>query len=120
MKRTRTTNLELIGIVRALRKKSRENEVGVWRSIADRLARSRQRRATVNVSHLRRHTRKGDTVAIPGKVLGSGKINHSLNVAAFAFSKQAKSKILGAKGKCLSIQELAEKNPKGINVKILE
>ncbi|UCC33443.1 MAG: 50S ribosomal protein L18e [Candidatus Bathyarchaeota archaeon] len=120
MRKIGATNLELTEIIRALRKKSRENEVRVWRSIADRLARSRQRRASVNLSHLRRHTKKGDIVAIPGKVLGSGKINHSLHVAAFAFSKKAKLKILEAKGKCLSIQELAEKNPKGTNVRILE
>jgi large subunit ribosomal protein L18e len=120
MKKTKTTNPELIKITRTLRKKSRENKAKIWRDIADRLGRSRQRRVTVNVSHLSRHTKRGETVAIPGKVLGSGEINHPIKVAAFAFSKQAKSKILNAKGKCLPIQELAEKNPKGTNVRIIE
>ena len=120
MKTIRTTNPELIKLIRTLRKKSRENEARIWRDIADRLARSRQRRTPVNVSRLRRHTERGETVAVPGKVLGSGKIDHPVKVAAFAFSKQAESKILGAKGKCLSIQELAEKNPKGTNVRIIE
>ena len=58
-------------------------------------------------------------MAVPGKVLGAGRIDHPINVAAFAFSEQAKSKILEAKGKCLSFSELVEKNPKGTNVKIL-
>ena len=120
MKKIRTTNPELIKLIRTLRKKSRENEARIWRDIADRLARSRQRRATVNVSHLNRHTEDGETVAVPGKVLGSGKMDHPIRVAAFAFSKQAESKILRAKGKCLSIQELAEENPKGTNVRIIE
>ena len=120
MKEIRTTNPELIKLIRTLRKKSRENEARIWRDIADRLARSRQRRATVNVSHLNRHTEDGETVSVPGKVLGSGKMDHPIRVAAFAFSKQAESKILRAKGKCLSIQELAEENPKGTNVRIIE
>ncbi len=56
---------------------------------------------------------------VPGKVLGAGKIDHPINVAAFAFSDQARLKILKAKGKCLSILELMKKNPKGANVKII-
>lgn len=120
MKTIKTTNPELIKLIRTLKKKSRQNEARIWRDIADRLARSRQRRATVNLSQLNRHTEKGETVAVPGKVLGAGKIDHPIKVAAFAFSKQAETKILGSKGKCLSIQELVEKNPKGKNVRIIE
>ncbi len=120
MKKISTTNPELIKLIRTLRKKSRENKARIWRDIADRLAHSRQRRTTVNVSRLNRHTEKGETVAVSGKVLGSGKIDHPLKVAAFAFSKQAESKILKAKGECLSIQEMVEKNPKGTNVTIIE
>jgi large subunit ribosomal protein L18e len=56
---------------------------------------------------------------VPGKVLGAGKIDHPVNVAAFAFSEQARSKILRTKGKCLSILDLMKKNPKGTNVKII-
>ena len=91
----------------------------IWYYIADRLSYSRRRYITVNVSRLNRYTKKGETVTVPGKVLGAGKINHSINVAAFAFSDQARSKILGAKGKCLSISDLMKKNPKGANVKVL-
>jgi large subunit ribosomal protein L18e len=120
MKKIKTTNPELIKLIRTLRKRSRENEAGIWRDIADRLARSRQRRTTVNVSRLNRHTREEETVAVPGKVLGSGKIDHPIKVAAFSFSKQAESKIRGAKGKCLLIQELVEENPKGTDVRIIE
>lgn len=120
MKKIRTPNPELIKLIRTLKKRSRENEARIWRDIAGRLARSRQRRTAVNVSRLNRHTEDGETVVIPGKVLGSGKIDHPIKAAAFAFSKQAESKILGAKGKCLSIQELVEKNPKGTNVRIIE
>jgi large subunit ribosomal protein L18e len=119
VKKVRATNPELIKLIRLLRKKSRESKVEIWYYIADRLSRSRRRHITVNVSRLNRYTKEGETVAVPGKVLGTGKINHSINVAAFAFSDQAQSKILKAKGKCLSIPDLMKKNPKGTNVKIL-
>jgi large subunit ribosomal protein L18e len=120
MKKIRTTNPELTRLIRTLKKRSKENEAGIWRDIADRLARAKQRRVAVNLSRLNRHTKEGETVAVPGKVLGSGKIDHPIKVAAFAFSKQAESKILGAKGKCLLLQELVEENPKGTDVRIIE
>ena len=58
-------------------------------------------------------------MAVPGKVLGAGQIDHPINVAAFAFSDQARLKILRAKGKCMSILDLINKNPKGAEVKVL-
>ena len=81
--------------------------------------RSRRRRIAVNVSRLNSYPKEGETAVVPGKVLGAGKIDHPLHVAAFAFSEQARLKILKAKGKCLSILELVERNPKGTNVKII-
>ncbi len=119
MKKVRSTNPELITLIRSLRKGSRENQVAIWRYIADRVSSSRRRRIAVNVSRLNRYSKEGETVAVPGKVLGAGIVDHPINVAAFAFSEQARSKILKAKGKCLSIQDLMEKNPKGTNVKVI-
>jgi len=119
MGRVRTTNPELTSLIRLLRKKSRENEARIWRDLARRLSSSRRRRTAVNVSHLNHYTQQRETVVVPGKVLGAGKIDHPVSVAAFAFSDQARSKILKAKGKCLSIQDLVKKNPKGTGVKII-
>jgi len=87
--------------------------------VADRLSCSRRRSIAVNISRLNRYTKDGETVVVPGKVLGAGKMDHPIHVAAFAFSEGARLKILKAKGKCLSILELTEKNPKGTNVKII-
>jgi len=119
MKRIKSTNPELINLIRSLRKKTRESEAKIWRVVADYLSHSRRRRIKVNLSQLNRHTETGETVVVPGKVLGAGRINHSLNVAAFAFSEQARSKILKSKGRCMSIPELMKKKPKGSNVKII-
>ncbi len=119
MRKFKATNPELIALVRSLRKKSRENKVEIWRYIADRLMSSRIGRVSVNVSRLNRYTKEGETVAVPGKVLAAGTLDHPISVAAFAFSDRAQSKILKMKGKCLSIEALMEKNPKGTNVKVI-
>ncbi|MEM2280735.1 MAG: 50S ribosomal protein L18e [Candidatus Bathyarchaeia archaeon] len=119
MKEAEKINPELIGLIRFLRKQSREQKAKIWRAIAEKLAASRRRRIVVNISRINRYTSKNDTVVVPGKVLGAGELNHPVTVAAFAFSETAKQKIKKAKGKCLTIPELIKKNPKGSNVKII-
>ncbi|MBS7616687.1 50S ribosomal protein L18e [Candidatus Bathyarchaeota archaeon] len=119
MKKITTENPELVELIRFLRKQSRENKAEIWGTLAEHLANPRRKRVAVNISRLNRYTQKNETVAVPGKVLGAGEITHPVTVAAFAFSEKAKEKIIGAKGKCLSLFELSKKNPKGSNVKIL-
>ena len=118
-KKIRSTNPELVKLIRLLRKKSRENKAAIWRDLAERLSKPKRRRIVVNVSRLNRYTESGDTVVVPGKVLGAGSIKHPVKVAAFAFSEQARLKIVKAKGKCVTIPELVESNPKGTDVKII-
>ena len=119
MKKIKATNPELVKLIQDLKKKSRENKTELWRSIAKRLSASNRSRIAVNVSRLNRYTKEGETIAVPGKVLGAGNPDHPMTVAAFAFSDLAKAKILKAKGKCLSIRDLMEKNPTGKNVKLM-
>jgi len=117
--RTKTTNPHLIELISLLKKKARENEAPIWRSVAEFLSKPRQSQARVNLSRLNRYTDKSDSVIVAGKVLGAGMIDHPITVAAFRFSDNARKKILSAKGKCLSIPELIKMNPRGTNVKIL-
>jgi len=119
VKKTRTTNPQLIELIRFLRKQGNENKAKIWRDIAEDLSRSSRRRVSVNVSHLNRHTEKNENVIVPGKVLGAGEIDHPITVTAFAFSQKGKEKIVAVRGKCLSFADLVKKNPKGSNIKIL-
>jgi len=119
VKKVKKTNPELIELIRFLKKQSRENNVSIWWDIAERLAKPRRKSVAVNLSRLDRYTQKNETVAVPGKVLGAGEINHPISITAFAFSEKAKEKIKTAKGKPLSFFDLVKKNPKGSNVKII-
>jgi len=118
-RRSRSTNPDLTDLIRLLRKKSRENEAAIWLDAAERLSRSRRMRIAVNISRISRYTQENDDVLVPGKLLGAGLISHPVRVAALGFSDQARVRILEAKGKCLSILELVEINPKGTNVKLI-
>ena len=120
MKKLKTTNPELISLIRDLKKQSQESRSDIWQSIAERLTKSKRRRVAVNLSRLNRYTEKGETVIVPGKVLGAGKPDHPLTIAAFSFSTMAKDKIEAIKGNCISIRELMKKNPTGTNIKIME
>ncbi len=119
MKELKTTNPQLVELIRFLKKQSREQKAPIWKAVAEKLAVSRRRRIAVNISRINRYTEKNETVVVPGKVLGAGELNHPVTVAAFAFSETAEQKIKKAKGKCLTIPELVKKNPKGSNVKII-
>jgi len=119
MKRTGPSNEHLQQLIFELRKISATEKAGLWKRIAEDLSRSTRQRRVVNVSRINRVTSANETVIVPGKVLGSGAVNHSVNVAAFSFSDSAKQRIQDAKGKALSIAELMKQNPQGKNIRIL-
>lgn len=120
MVKTNTTNPNLRKLIVELEKKGKKNNVPLWVDLAERLSKSRKRRAKVNISKLNRFSEKGETIVAPGKVLGYGNLNKKINVSAFEFSKQARDKIENTGGKCMNIRELMKKNPKGEEVKIIQ
>ncbi|ODS38104.1 MAG: 50S ribosomal protein L18e [Candidatus Altiarchaeales archaeon WOR_SM1_86-2] len=109
---------ERMGLVKNLRKHSRENSAPIWATVANELERVRKNRREVNLGEINQHTSEGDVVIVPGKVIGSGSLDHRVTVAAFKFSEGAKNKIEKI-GESMSIQELSERNPKGSGVKIM-
>ncbi len=119
MRKSKSTNPELLKLIAFLKKQSNENKVEIWRNIAESLSKPRRKIASVNLSRLNRSTRKSETVIVPGKVLGTGEIEHPVVVTAFAFSTKAKEKIEASKGKCLSFSDLVKKDPKGSKIKII-
>jgi large subunit ribosomal protein L18e len=73
----------------------------------------------VNVGRIAKHTQAKDQVAVPGKVLGCGDLDHAVVVAGLGFSERAREKIVTAGGECIGLAELAHRNPKGSNVKLI-
>lgn len=118
MKRTGPTNKHLQLLVQELKKESASQKTNLWKRIAKDLLKPTRKRRVVNVSRINNYTKENETIIVPGKVLGSGELNHRVIVAALAFSKKAKNQI-EKKGECLTIKELLKKNPKGKDVRII-
>ncbi|MDD4300371.1 MAG: 50S ribosomal protein L18e [Methanomicrobium sp.] len=119
MKRAAKTNPRYTALVSMLKEASRANESGVWREIAKRLEAPSKNFAEVNLSKISRYAREGETVIVPGKVLGSGLLETGVAVAALNFSDSAVSKIKDANGTCMTIEDLVKNNPEGKKVRIL-
>lgn len=108
-----------LGLIKELRQMKKKENADVWRRLSEELSKSRKNRRTVNIWRINKHAREDETIIVPGKVLGTGDLNHRINVAAFKFTEYAKQKIEKSGSKILSISELIKKNPKGSNIRII-
>ncbi len=116
----RTSNPEAKKLFQFLDRHAKKTKSKMWKGLVNNLTKPKRSRISVNVGKLFRLTSDGDTVAVPGKILGSGLIKHELIVAAYHFTPQAKIKIEAAGGKCINFYELVKKNPKGSNIKMIK
>ena len=115
----RKSNPNLSALIDTLLEEGARNKAAIWKDVAERLAKPRRLYAEVNLSKIQRYAREGETILVPGKVLGSGEIDKKVAVAALSFSEKARSKIEASGGKCMTIFELLRENPKGSNVRII-
>src|SRR3989344_2988353 len=92
-KRTGSTNPILQNLIQELKKRSTEQSVKLWKSVALDLEKPTRQRRVVNLSRINRYTKENEIIVVPGKVLGSGLLDHKLTISAFQFSGGAKEKI---------------------------
>ncbi|MCF7865882.1 50S ribosomal protein L18e [Candidatus Woesearchaeota archaeon] len=111
-------NEEIKKLISELKKLSIDNNVKIWKRIAEDLEKPVRQKRIINLYKVDKYSKENDTIIVPGKVLGTGDINHKLTIAAFNFSEDALKKI-SEKGNAISIQELMKQNPTGKNIKIL-
>ncbi len=116
----RKTNPRTPVLIAALKEEARQNEAAIWRDVAKRLEKPGRNYAQVNLSKINRYAKEGETVLIAGKVLGAGLLEKAVNVAAYNFSSTAMEKIADVGGKCLTIEQILEENPKGSGIRILQ
>jgi large subunit ribosomal protein L18e len=119
MKRTGPTNPILRNLVRELKKRSREQNVNIWRRVALDLEKPSRQLRVVNLSRINLHTKENELIVVPGKVLGAGNLNHKLTIAAYQFSEGAKEKIAKAGANIVSLLDLSKEKPHGKRIKII-
>jgi large subunit ribosomal protein L18e len=112
-------NPVLLDTIKKLKSVGKTNKAGVWLATARMLSRSRSKRAIVNVGKIAKYTKDGNKVIVPGKVLGSGNINHKIELASFGISLEAAKKVKEAGGIILTINEMLERYPNGKEVIII-
>jgi len=117
--RTGPSNEQLKGLVTDLIDKGHKDNSKLLIRIASDLSVSTRARRPVNLSKINRFTKDGETIIVPGKVLASGELDHSVTIAAWKFSTQAIEKIQKSKSKAISIPQLISNGIKGKKIRII-
>lgn len=113
-------NPELKKIIQTLNAASRKGGKAIWSALASELDKSKRSRTAVNLSRINRHTEAGDIIAVPGKVLASGALDHQVTIAAYTFSDGAKEKISLANSQAISLLDLLKNGVEPSKIKILK
>lgn len=92
----------------------------IWKKVAYELNRPRRSQVEVNLSKLSTIVKEGDTVLVPGKVLGSGNLDKKVTIAAFSFTKSASMLLAKTGSKQVSFEKLLESNPSGKGIIIVK
>ena len=119
MKRTGPTNPVMNNLIGELKKRSIDQEANIWKRIALDLEKPTRKRRVVNLSRINKYTKENETIVVPGKVLGSGILEHKITIAAYNFSQSALEKINKAGAKVVDLEDISKENPKGKKIRII-
>ena len=118
MKRTGPRQTELVSLIQELNKLSYETNKKIWKRVAKDLEKPTRSRRIVNLFEIDKNTSEGDKVIVPGKVLGTGELNHDLTIIAWSFSSSALEKIKNTKSKAIFLKDYLKKGAE-TNLKII-
>ena len=113
-------NRILIDTIKTLKEASKSSGKKIWKALAEDLDKPKRNRVAVNLSRINRYTDEGQVVAVPGKVLAAGWLDHGVTIAAFSFSNLAKEKIKHAKGESMNLIDLLESGIEPSQIKIMK
>ena len=105
-------------LVQELKKTAIEKKAPIWKRIAIELEKPSRNKRVVNLYKLEKNCKDGETIIVPGKVLGTGMLTKKLNVVAFQYSNEALEKI-NKVGNAVTIQDYLKKNSQGKGVRII-
>jgi large subunit ribosomal protein L18e len=102
-----------------LRKAFKVGKAPIWKRLESELASPRANKSEINISKLARVTKDGEIIVVPGKIIGSGRIDHKLTVYAFSVSQKAAKKLTDSGSKILTMANLTESFPEGTGVRLI-
>jgi large subunit ribosomal protein L18e len=93
--------IDLISASRAAGKSAK-----VWDRVYHLVNVPSRRRVSVNLYKINKFTNEGDNVAVPGKVLSVGSMDHKVNITAIEFSQEALTRLREAGCTIVDIREM--------------
>lgn len=90
-----------------------------WHPVAFRLARPTRQHPALTLRELEEKAKEGDTIIVPGKIVGTGTLTKHLHVCALSFSASALEKMKESKTTTARILDEIKKNPKAEGIKVL-
>ncbi|MFH1307478.1 MAG: 50S ribosomal protein L18e [archaeon] len=107
------TSPELVETILKLKKND------FWTQVANMISGPTRKQASLNLDQIDRNTKEGDTILVPGKILGQGEVTKKIRAVALYFSASAIVKLKDKKCEIVNILEEFKVNPKFQGVKIL-
>jgi len=65
-----------------------------------------RRRVEVNLYKINKHSKDGESVIVPGKVLSEGKLDHKINIVALDYSEKALKALKDANCNIMKLDEI--------------
>jgi large subunit ribosomal protein L18e len=112
-RKRRKTDSRLVSTIELARKQT------AWNLVAFRLSGPTRKHAAFNLNQIDTLTKEGDTVIVPGKVLGVGQLHKKITICALSYSESVKQKLKNAKIAIHSIEDEIRSNPKANGVVVL-
>ncbi len=82
----------------------------LYKKVYGLLSAPSRRRNAISLEKLRKYTSAGENVIVPRKVLGTGKIDHKVKIAALEFSSSAKAALQAADCEFVDIKEMVKRD----------
>ena len=113
------TNQVIIQMAKELKQASTKNDAPIWLRLAKLALKTSSSKRVVNLTQINDHTKEGEIIVVPGKILGTGNLSHKITLSSFSISNSAAKKIIESGGSIISFKEMIEKFPTGKGVRII-
>ncbi len=113
------SNTQLANLIQEMKKCASSENSKLWKRIATDLEKPTRQRKAINLGKINLLTNENEVVVVPGKVLGSGELDHKVTIAALNISGSAVEKLKKSNGTYFDLEQYVKNNPKGKNVRVL-
>ncbi len=101
------TNPHAQALISRVKQAARQQESRLLFRIAEALSKPSRQRVTVNLGKINRIAKDGETIIIPGKLLGTGMLEKDVTIIAWQYSLSVPPRM--KKGRLITLREALDK-----------